>query len=214
MSNALFQTLGAGLLDGSIVPTVDTIKVVGLELTTSDVGCKQIVSSTNATPIVVTANAHGFVNGDIVSISGHLINTNANGLRKVKNVAANTFELTDLSDVNIAGNGVGGATGRAVDLSLADNLDDLDACVVGTAVTLTGKTNTGGAFDSVDPTLVSVVTGHNLHALLMYKDSGAAATSRLVGLWDEGTPGQGLPIPTNGGSINITVAPAGWFDLV
>lgn len=65
-----------------------------------------IVSSTNATPIVVTANAHGLVNGDTVVITGHTTNTNANGIWKVGNVAANTFEITGR-----AGNGAGGATG-------------------------------------------------------------------------------------------------------
>lgn len=214
MANALFQTFGAGLLDGSIVPTVDTIKVVALELTVADVGVKQITAASNATPIVVTSAAHGFTNGDIVSISAVLGNTAANGIRKVKNVATNTYELTDLSDVNIAGNGAYTSGGRAVNLTLADNLDDIDACVVGTATTLASKTNTGGAFDSADPTLTAVTTGHNVHAIGMYKDTGTPSTSRLIGIWDEGTAGQGLPIPTNGGNLLITVAALGWFDLV
>jgi hypothetical protein len=65
---------------------------------------KTITGATNATPIVVTSAAHGLANGDILFITDVGGNTNANGERKIKNVATNTFELTDLNDVNIAGN--------------------------------------------------------------------------------------------------------------
>ncbi len=65
-----------------------------------------IVSSTNATPIVVTANAHGYSNGDVVNIAGHLVNTAANGTWVAASVAANTITLT-----SSIGNGAGGATG-------------------------------------------------------------------------------------------------------
>lgn len=67
---------------------------------------KSIVSSTNATPIVVTATAHGFSNGDIVYIVGHTTNTAANGTWVVASAATDTFALT-----SSVGNGVGGATG-------------------------------------------------------------------------------------------------------
>lgn len=69
-------------------------------------GTQGITSSTNATPIVVTKNAHGYVNGDVVQIVGHTTNTNANGVWIVANATANTFELQ-----GSVGNGVGGATG-------------------------------------------------------------------------------------------------------
>lgn len=77
---------------------------------------KTITGATNATPIVITATAHGFNNGDTVGISQVGGNTNANGTRKVKNKATNTFEITDTSNVNIAGNGAytsGGLVGLA-----------------------------------------------------------------------------------------------------
>lgn len=67
-----------------------------------------ISSSTNATPIVVTCNAHGYANGDTIVITGHTINTNANGTWEISNVTTNTFTLVDS-----IGNGAGGATGTA-----------------------------------------------------------------------------------------------------
>lgn len=77
-----------------------------------------IVSSTNATPIVVTATAHGLDNGDFVQIADHETNTAANGVWKVANKTVDTFELTDpVSGANSVGNGVGGATGQLRDIS-------------------------------------------------------------------------------------------------
>ena len=73
-----------------------------------------ITSSTDATPIVVTATAHGFSNGDLVLIYGHTTNIAANGIYRAANVAANTLDLTDINTgANIAGTGggAGGATG-------------------------------------------------------------------------------------------------------
>lgn len=67
---------------------------------------KSINSSTNASPIVITSNGHGYANGDIIRIYGHLVNTRANGIWKIQNVSTNTFELAGST-----GNGTGVATG-------------------------------------------------------------------------------------------------------
>lgn len=77
-----------------------------------------IVSSTNATPIVVEITAHGYVTGAIVVIAGHTVNTAAVGTWKITVVNANTFSL----DTSV-GNGTGGATGTSTSnggSSLAD----------------------------------------------------------------------------------------------
>ena len=67
---------------------------------------QSIVSSTNATPIVVTITAHGYSDGDSVTIAGHETNTAANGTWTVTYVNADSFSLDDST-----GNGIGGATG-------------------------------------------------------------------------------------------------------
>jgi len=94
---------------------------------------KVITGATNATPIVVTINSHGYENGDTVFITVVGGNTAANGYRIAKNVAANTFELTDLAGVNVAGNGAyttgGTATryfggGRFQTLAVGDSFTD------------------------------------------------------------------------------------------
>lgn len=73
-----------------------------------------VTSSTDATPIVVTATSHGFVTGDRVLIYGHTTNIAANGIFKVVVVTANTFQLKDeFTGASIAGSG-GGAGSSGV----------------------------------------------------------------------------------------------------
>jgi hypothetical protein len=66
---------------------------------------KDITGATNATPIVVTSAAHGFANGDKVTISGVLGNTAANGTFLVAGKTTDTFQLTTLAGANVAGTG-------------------------------------------------------------------------------------------------------------
>lgn len=73
---------------------------------------KNITSSTNATPIQVTANAHGLVTGDVVQVGAHTVNTNANGQWVVTKVDANNVTLD-----GSVGNGVGGATGTITQIN-------------------------------------------------------------------------------------------------
>lgn len=83
------------------------------------------------------------------------------------------------------------------------------ASTIATA-TLGTKTITGGVFDSADPTF-SAVTGVQSEILIIYIDTGSAATSRLVAYYDTGVTG--LPVTPNGGDINVAVNASGWFAL-
>jgi hypothetical protein len=75
-----------------------------------------VTSSTDATPIVVTATAHGLATGDLVQINGHTTNIAANGIFKVTKTSANAFSLQDMNTgANIAGSGAGaGSSGVMV----------------------------------------------------------------------------------------------------
>lgn len=67
-----------------------------------------VTSSTDATPVVVTATAHGLVTGQRVFIIGHTTNVAANGIFLVTRLTANTFSLQDeITGANIAGSGGG-----------------------------------------------------------------------------------------------------------
>jgi hypothetical protein len=75
-----------------------------------------VTSSTDATPIVVTATSHGFSTGDRVLIYGHTTNIAANGIFKVTVLTANTFSLQDeFTGASVAGSGGGaGSSGICV----------------------------------------------------------------------------------------------------
>lgn len=84
------------------------------------------------------------------------------------------------------------------------------AAAVGTPQTIGSKTFTNGVFDGADVTYTSV-TGSTVEALIIYIDTGSAATSPLVAYID--TSVTGLPVTPNGGNIDITWNASGIFAL-
>lgn len=86
----------------------------------------------------------------------------------------------------------------------------VSASVVGTPQTLTSKTFTNGVFDAADITYTSV-TGSQVVSLVIYIDTGSAATSPLVAFIDTGVTN--LPVTPNGGDIAITWNASGIFAL-
>ena len=101
-----------------------------------------VTSSTDATPIVVTATSHGLATGDRVMIYGHTTNVAANGIYKVTKLTANTFSLQDeISGASVAGSGSGaGSSGvclKAPAVPLVENFVNaiLQVGTTGTATT-------------------------------------------------------------------------------
>lgn len=84
------------------------------------------------------------------------------------------------------------------------------ASVVGTPQTLNNKTFTNGVFDADDVTYTSV-TGSQVVSIVIYIDTGSAATSPLVAFIDTGVTN--LPVTPNGGDIAITWNASGIFAL-
>lgn len=92
-----------------------------------------------------------------------------------------------------------------------DFLDDVAAGArIGTPQTLASKTFTAGTFDAADITFPAV-TGDQAEAILIYIDTGAEATSRLVAYLDTGFTG--LPVTPGGGGINVVWHASGIFTL-
>lgn len=84
------------------------------------------------------------------------------------------------------------------------------AAAVGTPQTIGSKTFTNGTFDGANVTFTAV-TGSSVEALIIYIDTGSAATSPLVAYID--TSVTGLPVTPNGGDITITWNASGIFTL-
>lgn len=82
--------------------------------------------------------------------------------------------------------------------------------VVGTPQTIANTTVANGLFDG-DNVTFTAVTGNSVEALLIYIDTGSAATSRLVAWID--TSVTGLPVTPNGGDIAISWNASGIFQL-
>lgn len=72
--------------------------------------------------------------------------------------------------------------------------------VVGTPQLLNSKTFVNGVFDAADVTFPAT-TGATAEAIIIYIDTGTAATSRLILFQDVGVTG--LPVTPNGGDINL-----------
>lgn len=71
---------------------------------------------------------------------------------------------------------------------------------VATSGNLASKTVTAGVADAADVTFTAV-TGDQSEALVIYKDTGSAATSPLIAYIDTAT---GLPVTPNGADITVT----------
>lgn len=71
--------------------------------------------------------------------------------------------------------------------------------IVATSANLASKTVTAGVADAADITFTAV-SGSSVEAIVIYQDSGASSTSRLIAYIDTGT---GLPVTPNGGDITI-----------
>lgn len=84
------------------------------------------------------------------------------------------------------------------------------AAAVGTPQTIGTKTFTNGTFDG-DNVTFTAVTGNSVEALILYVDTGSAATSPLVAYID--TSVTGLPVTPNGGDITVSWNASGIFTL-
>ena len=65
--------------------------------------------------------------------------------------------------------------------------------------TKTVGTVAAGVFDAAD-TVFTALTGDAVESLILFKDTGAEATSKLVAFWDTAT---GLPLTPNGGDVTV-----------
>lgn len=70
---------------------------------------------------------------------------------------------------------------------------------VATSGALASKTVPGGVADAADLT-ITAVTGATVESIVLYKDTGSAATSRLIAMIDTAT---GLVFTPNGGDLTI-----------
>lgn len=74
--------------------------------------------------------------------------------------------------------------------------------------TLAGKTITDGVFDANDVVLTGLTPGPTVNALVIWKDTGNAATSPLIYYADTFASGVPISVTLTGAQVTIT-----WSDL-
>src|SRR4051812_16389599 len=93
------------------------------------------------------------------------------------------------------------AADYTVNLATHEFLSDIAVVArVATSGNLISKTSTGGVADAAD-IVFTAVTGDQSEALVIYKDTGSAATSPLISYIDTAT---GLPVTPNGADVTVT----------
>lgn len=100
-------------------------------------------------------------------------------------------------------------TGTVAYNTAHDFYNDVSAGVIGTPQTIANTTTTSGTFDG-DNVTYTAVTGATVEAIVIYKDTGNAATSNLIAFIDTGT---GLPVTPNGGDITVSFHASGIFSI-
>lgn len=90
----------------------------------------------------------------------------------------------------------------AADEFLDDIPDNADCRPLGTGAStgpaLASKTNTDGVLDADDVDFGLVASGDVIQTIVIYKDTGSQATSRVITKHDSGT---GLPVTPDGGNL-------------
>jgi hypothetical protein len=201
METALYDEAKDDFLNGSIDLLNDTIDCVLVDL--DDIGAA-VGGATNASPIEITETSHGRSTGDRVLITGVQGNTAANGVWTITSTGASTYTLDGST-----GNGAYTSGGLIITLTGDLNYDDISAGAIATPQELDSKTVVNGTFDAADE-VFSGVTGDVLEAVVVFKDTGTPATSRLIAIIASGT---GLPFTPNGGDVTVQWNANGIFSI-
>jgi hypothetical protein len=77
----------------------------------------------------------------------------------------------------------------------------ISSAVVGTPITLSGKTSTLGVADANDVSFTGLSGAPSIEALAIYKDTGVAGTSPLIAYIDTAT---GLPVSAGATQADVT----------
>jgi hypothetical protein len=186
-----------------------------------------VTSSTDATPIVMTVTAHGYVTGDRVLIIGHTTNIAANGVFKVTVLSSSTFSLQDeFTGANIAGTGSGsGSSGLTVKAPPILMVKDYRNIIIqfGTSGTATTTLKVAGSLGKPDnatntiaarkdmPNFAGTVSPSNYYGFLQVIDlDTAAAVNGATGLVATGADVLKLYEVNVNAMTYLTVFPVTW----
>lgn len=81
---------------------------------------------------------------------------------------------------------------------------------IGAPVSLTSKTNVLGVMDAANVSVTGLTSAPTIEALVIFKNTGNPATSRLIKYIDTAT---GLPVSAGAPQVDVTWAAEGIFKL-
>lgn len=119
----------------------------------------------------------------------------------------NNAEVADLTTANVAIALVNSTYSSAASSTLHDHLSDVNG-QVGSSVSLSGLSVTGGTFDAANVTFTSVASGDTVTGFVVYVDTGTTTTSPLIAHIDSISD-----IVTNGGDIILNFDDQGIFKI-
>ena len=149
-----------------------------------------VTGATQADPVVITATAHGFSDGDLIRHTDFLGMTELNGnTYKIANKAANTYELTSPDDdTDIDGTAFavayisGGIANKKVTaIAGLDHLEGESIKVLGDGAILTDATVTSGATTLSEPVSVAQMGLGYKHKLVTLKISAGNPAGTALG---------------------------------
>lgn len=105
---------------------------------------------------------------------------------------------TDTLKLALVGSGYTPNTGAAGDQWYTA----ISSYVIGTPVALSSVTSSGGTLSAATVTFTGVPATSTIDYLVLYKDTGTASTSQLIGIWDTAT---GLPLTTGSSTSTLSV---------
>jgi hypothetical protein len=121
----------------------------------------------------------------------------------------------DLNTDSIKVLALNGHTFDSADKYVSDVLADAGTTEVARSGALTTPTVTNGTFDADDASIAAgqVNAGETITDLVLYKDTGADASSPVICHIDQDQAAAALSLPGNGSAVTISWDAAGIFDL-
>lgn len=152
-------------------------RLLKLDGTLTDTAIKAITGVTVANPAVYTvASTAGWTTGDLVVVGGVGGTLSANQVGLIQVINGTTFSLKTLvGALNVVGVGAYTSGGYVMNMTITDNVNDIDGARVGTVSdSLASKTNTYGVLDAADPT--SMTLNDTAHALVIENSTTSQPT--------------------------------------
>lgn len=211
MANTLTETGRAAFLTGTAnwstgLSTTGSIMACLITTTATTTGIKLISGTTPGATTSITATAHGFTTGDLVSISGVGGTLAANGIWQITSTGANAFTIQDpvtgLAVVSTGETWTSGGYALNLGPSAAGSTwGSFSAALIGSGTALTSLTETGLGSGGAGATAWTETDGTANAAGVTFTAVSGAVVSGVM-----------LVATTNVGALTGTPVPLAWID--